>query len=108
MQFFETESEMLKYGENFSKHDIETVMCNGKKIVLCGSGSPFEDLIWEIAEEALSKMAKVFIKKDVVDESIEKGIGCDTGATPAIRDFILEKVEDIFDFKVVTVRDGGY
>lgn len=105
MKTFKTEAEMLKYGKSFTKYDIKTVICDGKKIVLCGAGSSFEDSIWKIAEEALSKTAKVFIEKNIVDNAIENDFGCETGATPEIRDFILEKTKKIFDFNIVTIKN---
>lgn len=76
--------------ENYmGKYDHELVTINGKKIIMCGTNMPYEDIIWDCYNQMLDRLDKQFpeleklgglpfeasdLRDKLLDDLQEKGI----------------------------------
>lgn len=51
--------------ENYmGKYDHELVTINGKKIIMCGTNMPYEDIIWDYYHQMLNRLSDQFPELD--------------------------------------------
>lgn len=101
---FKTIEEAKEYGKDFSKHQHELVLVDGKKKILCGTDLAFEDEIWGNMYDTLQFLYKNFISSELIEEKDEDECLL-TDKTSSLRDDILRWFEETMDVEFVIVYD---
>lgn len=74
--------------ENYmGKYDHELVEIAGKKVIMCGTGMPYEDIIWDCYNQMINRLYEQF------PELEEIGQGCLPEASD-LRDEFLDKLQE--------------
>lgn len=95
MKSFSSKSEMLEYGKQLGKYDMEKVLLNEVPFLLCGTNLAYEDKLFEIAATALKEAYHMF--------KIDKKIKTDDISN--FRDLLFETLKDNHEFQIMEVFD---
>ena len=78
--------------QNMSRYEYQEVMLDGEKVIACTTNQQYEDIIWGGAQEILEEL------DDYYGTNIQSG-----DLATEIRDFILARLEDVYDMRFVDV-----
>ena len=102
MMSFNTIKEAKEYGKNFSKHQYEMILVNGKKKILCGTDMAYEEDIWGNVYDIIKTMYERFTTPEMLEENDDDECLI-TDKTSEVRDSIIEWFEKTMDVEFINV-----